>query len=45
MHKYLRSIGFSKYVKKNAVDQLLSTVEAAPAVAETLRTEQAEFIH
>ena len=45
MHKYLRSIGFSKYVRKYAIDNLLSDVEAAPAVAESLRTEEAEFVH
>lgn len=45
MHKYLRSIGFSQYVKKDAIEQLLADAQTAPDVAETLSTDRGEFVH
>lgn len=45
MHKYLRSIGFSQYVKKKDIDKLLSAVAAAPAMEERLVTPDATFVH
>jgi len=45
MHKYLRSIGFSQYVKKKDINELLSSVEAAPAVEDRLVAEGTAFVH